>query len=196
MKKKIPYPYTLEKKDKIVKLEIMPGRISYLPFYVFVLILSILTLSMMFLVFTNVNLSLKDYIIASCISVLPIGLILYVLYMLNWKIKGKEIFILYPDKLEYIVDIKPFKIEKYAYHFSEIEFHYDSGIDYYSEEEEEELGIGLYRETKGAYPIRFIMDDGENIIDSEREIPIEVILKMRDEYLLLNRSSVFWHKNR
>jgi hypothetical protein len=191
MEKKIPYPYTLEKKDKMIKLEIKPGRISYLPFYVFVLILSISTLSLMFIVFTNANLLQRDYIIASCISVLPIGLILYVFYMLNWKIRGKEMFILYPDKLEYMVDIKPFKIEKYVYHFSEIEFYYDSDIDYYSEEEEEGLGIGLYSKyskTKEAYPIRFIMDDGENIIDSEREIPIEVILKMRDEYLLLNRS--------
>ena len=53
------------------------------------------------------------------------------------------------------------------------------------EEEASLLGVELdLDKVIGNYPIQFYMDDGLQVVDSERKMPIEVIRKIKEEYLL------------
>lgn len=187
-KRKIAYPYTLEKKDDVIKLEI-GARKSFISLYGFILFSSVIAMAGS-LFFTIVNDSdPENYMIVACLNIVYLIIILGVLYIFNWDIKGKEIFILHLDKLEYIIENKPYKIKGQTFYFSQIEFHYDSGVVYYSEEEARELNIGLLDTGKDGenYPIRFFMND-ERFIDSERKIPIDVIRRMKKEFLLIQKA--------
>lgn len=188
MSTNILYPYTLEKKGDMIKLEIMPKR-THNPLnilYIVVMILSSISIvgctSSLFLIdfFTS-----KDYL--ALISVIIGSLLFLVLafYLLKWERKGNEIFILHPNKLENIVTIKPFKTEKHIFDFEKLEIGYQSGEYFSTEEEASLLGVELDLEkVVGNYPIQFYMDDGLQVVDSERKIPIEVIRKIKEEYLL------------
>ena len=127
----------------------------------------------------------KDYL--ALISVIIGSLLFLVLafYLLKWERKGNEIFILHPNKLENIVTIKPFKTEKHIFNFEKLEIGYQSGENFYSEEEAILLGVELdLDKVVGNYPIQFYMDDGLQVVDSERKIPVEVIRKIKEEYFL------------
>ncbi len=188
MSTNILYPYTLEKKGDMIKLEIMPKR-THNPLnilYIVVMILSSISIvgctSSLFLIdfFTS-----KDYL--ALISVIIGSLLFLVLafYLLKWERKGNEIFILHPNKLENVVTIKSFKTEKHIFDFEKLEIGYQSGEYFSTEEEASLLGVELDLEkVVGNYPIQFYMDDGLQVVDSERKIPIEVIRKIKEEYLL------------
>ncbi len=48
------------------------------------------------------------------------------------------------------------------------------------------LGVEIDLEkVEGNYPIMFYIDDGREVIFSERELPIDVIRKMKKEFLLI-----------
>ncbi len=80
---------------------------------------------------------------------------------------------------------RPFKTEKHIFDFEKLEIGYQSGEDFYSEEEAILLGVELdLDKVAGNYPIQFYLDDGLQVVDSEREIPIEVIRRIKEEYLL------------
>lgn len=99
--------------------------------------------------------------------------------------KGIEIFTLYSNRLEYEQINKPFKSMKSITDFQKITIFYQSGEDYYTEEEALELGVELdLDKVVGNHPIQFYMNDGEQVVDSEREIPIEAIRKIKKEHLL------------
>lgn len=183
MRKNILYPYTLEKKDGAIKLEISAGR-SHKLLYIFVFFLAVIALvgSITFII-TSDHFILRDYIITTCLSLVFLSAILYNLYILSWKSKGKEIFILYADKLEYIVENKPYKTEKHTFHFSRMDLAYGYTVGLHSKESIELDSEYDSRDTQGNYRILFYMDDGENYIDSERKIPIDVIRKIKKEYL-------------
>lgn len=189
-KRKIAYPYTLEKKDDVIKLEI-GARKSFISLYGFILFSSVIAMAGS-LFFTIVNDSdPENYMIVACLNIVYLIIILGVLYIFNWDIKGKEIFILHLDKLEYIIENKPYKTKGQTFYFSQIEFHYNSRVVYYSEEEARELNIGLLDTGKDGenYPIRFFMDD-ERFIDSERKIPIDVIKRIKKEFLLIHKDVI------
>lgn len=184
MKRNTQYPYILEKRDNIIRLEIGARKGWILP-HLFVIFLTVIALigSLLFVLIKDYA-SQKDYIIVPCLNIAFICFIIYALYIINWKRKGKEIFILYPNTLEHIIENKPYKISKQVILFSEIEFSYNSGVYFDSKEEGEALGIesDLFK-VEGFYPIRFLIDN-DGFIDSEREVPIGIIRRIREEYLL------------
>jgi len=193
MKNDTPYPYVLEKKDSIIKLIIMSNKRLGLfgILYAAVIVMSIIsvvggTLSL----FLIDDYTSKDYLMVICIIIACILFFCLALYLLLWKRKGKEIFILHPDKLETIVVIKPLKTEKHVFNFNKLEIGYQSGEDFYSEEEARLLGVELdLDKVEGNYPIQFYMDEGEQVVDSNREIPIELIKKIRNEFLLIQKET-------
>lgn len=139
-----------------------------------------------FFLLTNSYFTLKDDLIVICSITVCILFFLFILYLFLWKRKGEEIFILHPDKLENIIIIKYFKTEKHIFTFNKLEIGYQSGEDFYSEEEAKMLGIELdLDKVKGNYPIQFYMDDGIEVVDSVREIPIEIIRRIKKEFLLI-----------
>lgn len=185
MRRNILYPYTLEKKGNAIKLEIMSNK-RYGLLCIAVIIMSAISMAgCTFSLFWNRDFPLKDYLILICIIIGCILFISLAFYLLKWEREGKEIFLLYPNKLENIVAIKPFKTEKHTFNFNKLEIGYQSGEDFYSEEEAKELGVELDLEkVEGNYPIQFYMDEGVQVVDSEREIPIDVIRRIKKEYLL------------
>ena len=185
MRKSILYPYTLEKKGNVIKLEIMSNK-RYGLLYIAVIIMSAISMAgCTFSLFWNRDFPLKDYLILIYIIIGCILFILLAFYLLKWEREGKEIFILYPNKLEKIVAIKPLKTEKHTFNLNKLEIGCQSGEDFYSEEEAKELGIELDLEkVEGNYSIQFYMDERVQVVDSEREIPIDVIRRIKKEYLL------------
>lgn len=188
MKRSIPYPYTLEKKGDMIKLEIMPKK-THTPLnivYIAVMIMSsMLIIGCMSYLFRMDLFSSKDYFVVIGIITGSLLSFLLAFYLLKWERKGKEIFILHPDKLEKIVAIKPFKTEKHVFDFEKLEIGYQSGEEFNSEEEAILLGVEMdLNKVTGNYPIQFYMDHGLRIVDSEREIPIEIIRRIKEQYLL------------
>lgn len=187
MSTNILYPYTLEKKGDMIKLEIMPKR-THNPLnilYIVVMILSSISIvgctSSLFLIDF---LTSKDYLALISVIIGSLLFLVLAIYLLKWERKGNEIFILHPNKLENIVTINAFKAEKHSFDFEKLEIGYQSGEDFYSEEEAILLGVELdLDKVVGNYPIQFYMDGGLQVVDSERKGPIEVIRKIKEEYL-------------
>ena len=189
MKIKPLYPYTLKKEKEIIKLEIMPentyGYISILCIAV-IIMSSFSVVGSSIILFLGNNYTSKDYLTVICIITSSILFGLYAFYLLKWKRKGEEIFILHINKLENIIVVKPFKTEKYVFHFNSLEIGYQSGEDFCNEEEAKLLGIELDMDkVEGDFPIQFYMDNGEQVVDSERKIPIEAIRRIEKEFLLI-----------
>ncbi|MBK5719879.1 hypothetical protein JGH11_03245 [Dysgonomonas sp. Marseille-P4677] len=135
--------------------------------------------------------TLEFILISGIVLSLEIFMILYFISFYWWKRKGQEIFILYPNSLEYIQTNKPFKSSKWVVNFKQMQFCYQSEEDFESEEEAKLLGVELdIDKVEGNYPIQFYMNDGEQVINSEREIPIEVIRRIKLEFLKLNENNL------
>lgn len=185
---KTKYPYSLEKKENTLKLTIESQKSLHL-FYLSGLILfsSMLIFQVGFitLVFATIELTLGFIIANSIVFLLECFIILFFFSNYWWRKKRIEIFILYSNRLEYEQMNKPFKPTKSITHFQKITIFYQSGEDYYTEEEALELGVELdLDKVVGNHPIQFYMNDGEQVVDSEREIPIEAIRKIKKEHLL------------
>jgi len=173
--------YTLKKKNNTIKLEVTAKKNLFF-LYLSIFIMAIIATIMCILVLLYFP-PQKGHTIVFVLIIAFIVIIFYSFYILNWKRKGKEIFILYTDRLEYITDNKPFKSTKNIFPFTKIEFCYNSGEDFFSEEEAKLLGVELdLDKVEGDYPIQFYLNDGEEVIHSERKIPVEIIRKMRDEF--------------
>lgn len=180
---KIYYPYILEKKGNMIKLEIMPKK-THNPLnilYIAVMFMSAISIvGCIYSLFWIDFFTSKDYFAMICVTIGSVSFLLLAFYLLKWERKGKEIFILHPNKLENIVAIKPFRTEKHTFNFNILEIGYKSGEDFYNEEEAKELGVELDLEkVEGNYPIQFYMDGGMQVVDSEREIPIDVIRRIK-----------------
>ncbi|MBF0649291.1 hypothetical protein IR083_10710 [Dysgonomonas sp. GY75] len=192
MKKKVLYPYTFDRKGDTLRLTISPKNCNQLLFLGCIVLFSGLFLfhiGMLILILPILDITLKFILINSIVSLLEIFVILYFFSSYWWKRKGLEIFILYPNKLEYVLVNKPFKTEKHIFDFEKLEIRYQSGEDFYNEEEAILLGVELdLDKLVGNYPIQFYMDDGLQVVDSERRIPVEVIRKIKEEYLLNQNS--------
>ncbi|MFT3995305.1 MAG: hypothetical protein QM660_13415 [Dysgonomonas sp.] len=192
MRKKVLYPYTLERKSDVIRLTISPKNSNVLLFLDCTILFSGLFLfhiGMLILIFPILDITPEFILINSIVSLLEIFVILYFFSSYWWKRKGLEIFILYSNRLEYVLVNKPFKTEKHIFDFEKLEIGYQSGEDFYSEEEAILLGVELdLDKVVGNYPIQFYMDDGLQTVDSERKIPVEVIRKIKEEYLLNQNS--------
>ena len=184
MKKRTIYPYTLEKKDKIIKLEISGGKF-YIFLHIFVFFLAIVSvIGLTFSFFINDSYTIKDYFVVCCLLVFMFLVLLFAFYTLKWKRKGKEIFILHPDKLEYIIENKPFRTQRKIHHFTTMMIAYNIEIEFDNNNDYEIKVYTDLQNIEGNFSIIFYMDEGENIIYSEREVPIEVMRKIREEYLI------------
>lgn len=184
MKRRIVYPYTLEKKDKMIKLEISGGKF-YIFLHIFVFFLAIVSvIGLTFSFFINDSYTIKDYFVVCCILVFMFLVLLFAFYTLKWKRKGKEIFILHPDKLEYIIENKPFRTQRKIHHFTTMMIAYNIEIEFDNNNDYEIKVYTDLQNIEGNFSIIFYMDEGENIIYSEREIPIEVMRTIREEYLI------------
>lgn len=187
MKRETGYPYTLERKADAIRLTINPKNSNGLLFLGCIILffgLLLFHISMLILVVPILDITLEFILINSIVSLLEIFIILYFFSSYWWKRKGLEIFILYSNKLEYVLVNNPFKTERHIFDFEKLEIGYQSGEDFYSEEEAILLGVELdLDKVVGNYPIQFYMDDGLQVVDSEREIPIEVSRKIKEEYL-------------
>ena len=184
MKRRIVYPYTLEKKDKMIKLEISGGKF-YIFLHIFVFFLAIVSvIGLTFSFFINDSYTIKDYFVVCCLLVFMFLVLLFAFYTLKWKRKGKEIFILHPDKLEYIIENKPFRTQRKIHHFTTMMIAYNIEIDFDNNNDYEIKVYTDLQNIEGSFSIIFYMDEGENIIYSEREIPIEVMRTIREEYLI------------
>lgn len=186
MNKKTKYPYSLEKKEDALKLTIEPQMSLHLPYlsglilFVSMLIFQVSSLALML---SATKLTLGFIIINSIVFLLECVIILFFFSKYWWRKKGVEIFTLYPGRLDYEQINKPFKPMKSIIHFQKIMIFYQSGEDYYTEKEALELGVELdLDKVIGNYPIQFYMNGGEEVVDSEREISIDIIRKIRDEY--------------
>ena len=188
MKKKVLYSYTLERKSDVLRLTISPKNSNGLLLLGCTILFSGLFLfhiGMLILIFPILDITLEFILISSVVLLLEVFVILYFFSSYWWKRKGLEIFILYPNKLEYVLVNKPFKTEKHIFDFEKLEIGYQSGEYFSTEEEAILLGVELDLEkVVGNYPIQFYMHDGLQALDSEREIPIEVIRKIKEEHLL------------
>lgn len=191
-KKEISYPYTLERKVDTLKLTISPKNRNGSLFLGCTTLFSglfLFDICMLILILPILNITLAFILINSIVLLLEIFVILYFFSSYWWERKGLEIFILSFNKLEYVLVNKPFKTEKRIFDFEKLEIGYQSGEDFYSEEEATLLGVDPdLNKVVGNYPIQFYMDDGLQVIDSERKIPIEVIRKIKEEYLLNQNS--------
>lgn len=184
MKRRIVYPYTLEKKDKMIKLEISGGKF-YIFLHIFVFFLAIVSvIGLTFSFFINDSYTIKDYFVVCCLLVFMFLVLLFTFYTLKWKRKGKEIFILHPDKLEYIIENKPFRTQRKIHHFTTMMIAYNIEIEFDNNNDYEIKVDTDLQNIEGNFSIIFYMDEGENIIYSEREIPIEVMRTIREEYLI------------
>lgn len=184
MKRRIVYPYTLEKKDKMIKLEISGGKF-YIFLHIFVFFLAIVSvIGLTFSFFINDSYTIKDYFVVCCLLVFMFLVLLFTFYTLKWKRKGKEIFILHPDKLEYIIENKPFRTQRKIHHFTTMMIAYNIEIEFDNNNDYEIKVYTDLQNIEGNFSIIFYMDEGENIIYSEREISIEVMRKIREEYLI------------
>lgn len=184
MKRRIVYPYTLEKKDKMIKLEISGGKF-YIFLHIFVFFLAIVSvIGLTFSFFINDSYTIKDYFVVCCLLVFMFLVLLFTFYTLKWKRKGKEIFILHPDKLEYIIENKPFRTQRKIHHFTTMMIAYNIEIEFDNNNDYEIKVDTDLQNIEGNFSIIFYMDEGENIIYSEREVPIEVMRKIREEYLI------------
>ena len=185
MKKRTIYPYTLEKKDKIIKLEISGGKF-YIFLHILVFFLAIFYfIGITFSFFINDSYTIKDYFFVCCLLVFMFLVLLFTFYTLKWKRKGKEIFILHPDKLEYIIENKPFRNQRKIYYFTTMMIAYNIEIEFDINNNDYEIKVDTdLQNIEGNFSIIFYMDEGENIIYSEREVPIEVMRKIREEYLI------------
>lgn len=184
MKRRIVYPYTLEKKDKMIKLEISGGKF-YIFLHIFVFFLAIVSvIGLTFSFFINDSYTIKDYFVVCCLLVFMFLVLLFAFYTLKWKRKGKEIFILYPDKLEYIIENKPFRTQRKIHHFTTMMIAYNIEIEFDNNNDYEIKVYTDLQNIEGNFSIIFYMDEGENIIYSEREVPIEVMRTIREEYLI------------
>lgn len=184
MKRRIVYPYTLEKKDKMIKLEISGGKF-YIFLHIFVFFLAIVSvIGLTFSFFINDSYTIKDYFVVCCLLVFMFLVLLFAFYTLKWKRKGKEIFILHPDKLEYIIENKPFRTQRKIHHFTTMMIAYNIEIEFDNNNDYEIKVYTDLQNIEGNFSIIFYMDEGENIIYSEREVPIEVMRTIREEYLI------------
>ena len=184
MKRRIVYPYTLEKKDKMIKLEISGGTF-YIFLHIFVFFLAIVSvIGLTFSFFINDSYTIKDYFVVCCLLVFMFLVLLFAFYTLKWKRKGKEIFILHPDKLEYIIENKPFRTQRKIHHFTTMMIAYNIEIEFDNNNDYEIKVYTDLQNIEGNFSIIFYMDEGENIIYSEREVPIEVMRTIREEYLI------------
>lgn len=184
MKRRIVYPYTLEKKDKMIKLEISGGKF-YIFLHIFVFFLAIVSMiGLTFSFFINDSYTIKDYFVVCCLLVFMFLVLLFAFYTLKWKRKGKEIFILHPDKLENIIENKPFRTQRKIHHFTTMMIAYNIEIEFDNNNDYEIKVYTDLQNIEGNFSIIFYMDEGENIIYSEREVPIEVMRTIREEYLI------------
>lgn len=184
MKRRIVYPYTLEKKDKMIKLEISGGKF-YIFLHIFVFFLAIVSvIGLTFSFFINDSYTIKDYFVVCCLLVFMFLVLLFAFYTLKWKRKGKEIFILHPDKLENIIENKPFRTQRKIHHFTTMMIAYNIEIEFDNNNDYEIKVYTDLQNIEGNFSIIFYMDEGENIIYSEREVPIEVMRTIREEYLI------------
>lgn len=192
MKKKVLYPYTLDRKGDALRLTISPKNCNQLLFLGCTILFSglfIFHIGMLILIFPILDITPEFILINSIVSLLEIFVILYFFSSYWWKRKGLEIFTLYSNKLEYVLVNKPFKTEKHNFDFEKLEIGYQSGEYFSTEEEASLLGVELdLDKVVGNYPIQFYMDDGLQVVDSERKIPVEVIRKIKEEYLLNQNS--------
>lgn len=191
---KIHAPYIYENTENAIRLEIMPNK-SYIPFGILYIVIAIIStapiIGCIISLFLNDGYTLKNYIIIFCTIIGCILFFLLAFYLLKWEEEGKEIFVLDSNKLEHTIIVYPFKVEKRIFHFKTLEIGYQSGIDFNSEEEAVEIGVELdLDKVIGNHPIQFFMDDGEQVVDSERKIPIEVIQKIRLEFFKLKDSNL------
>ena len=118
MKKKVLYPYTLDRRGDTLRLTISPKNSNGLLFLGCTILFSGLFLfhiGMLILIFPILDITLEFILINSIVSLLEIFVILYFFSSYWWKRKGLEIFILYPNKLEYVLVNKPFKTEKHIF---------------------------------------------------------------------------------
>lgn len=180
------HPYTLEKSDGSLRLIIEAQRdlpLFHLGGLILFSSLLIFHIGFQVLVFSILEITMGYIIANTIVLILEVFLILYFFSNYWWRKRGTEILTLYPNNLEYEQVNKPFKSIKTINHFDKIQFCYQSGEDFYSKEEALELGVELdLDKATGNYPIQFYLNNGEKVVDSEREIPIDVIKKMRDEY--------------
>ncbi len=121
MKRDILYPYTLKKKGNVIKLEIMPETTRWLLniLYIAVIIMSAISIiGSTISLFFNHAYTPETGFIQFCII---ISSALFICYLWKCKRIGLEIFLLYSDKLENIIENKPFKIEKHIFKFKQLE---------------------------------------------------------------------------
>ncbi|MDU1892984.1 MAG: hypothetical protein E6767_20070 [Dysgonomonas sp.] len=194
MKIDTPYPYTLERKIDAIRLTISPKNNNQLLFLGCTILFSglfFLHIGMLILILPILDIILEFILFNSIVSFLEIFVILYFFSSYWWKRKGLEIFTLYSNRLEYVQVNKPFKTEKHVFDFKDLKIGYQSEEDFYTEEEAMRLDVELdLNKAIGNYLIQFYMDDGLQAIDSERELPIEVIQKIKKEFLLIkNRTT-------
>ncbi len=169
----------------MIKLEISGGKF-YIFLHILVFFLAIVSvIGLTFSFFINDSYTIKDYFFVCCLLVFMFLVLLFTFYTLKWKRKGKEIFIMHPDKLEYIIENKPFRNQRKIYYFTTMMIAYNIEIEFDSNNNDYEIKVDTdLQNIEGNFSIIFYMDEGENIIYSEREVPIEVMRKIREEYLI------------
>lgn len=177
-----------QNKDRL-ELEITPKRTYRIMLYIAVMIMSIISIGFfLYFFFIHEFYSSRDYIIEGCIFIAFWVFLLFALYLLLWETTGKEIYIIHSHKLEKIISIVGIKGKTRVFEFNTLEFSYHSGAYYYTEDEDDYLELVVdfdIDSVQGCYPIRFYMDDGMNVVDSELKIPIEMKRLIKKEYALL-----------
>lgn len=183
-----PFPYLLEWREGTLRLTIFPkqggqwGYLCCLVLFLMIFIVQVALLLVTLYIFEN-TFSVSLFIAFFITLFLEVFLILYFFASYWWRRYGKEIFVLSCNQLMYIQTNKPFKSSKCKIDFKEILVCYQLVDDAYYEEEDELLDLELdLDKVKGNYSILFYMNKGENIVISERRIPIDVIRKMHDKF--------------
>lgn len=176
------HPYVIEQKRNALRLCIYPqGSKQLFWLCATILFLGVTIFNMVMLREYIINNLTWDYTykgIAINIIVLIANIFITIFLFSNywWRRYGIETFLIEETKLVYSQSCKGWKTTIKHYNFEKLEINYlsENNIDVYNEDEtlatESEL-----ENVIGSYPIRFNINDGLQIIDSERKITIEAI---------------------
>lgn len=187
MKRSLLYSHSIYRKDNILKLEIRARLAKIFYGYIVASFLSLLAILGLMIVIGLLLMNdpkrmsgNADLIPISICLVLFFSLI-YLVYATNWSRWGKEIFIFHHDKLEHILENKPFgtKVEEYPFH--KIEFCSLDWID-----DDTYLPVDIDNIDDETQICLVLNNSDETIVSSERKLPAYALRQLRDEYNRIN----------
>lgn len=187
-----PYPYTIEQKEGVICLTILPRKGIHLGWLANAILWSAIlisnaTFSTIFIVSLPFHLTLV--MLQATVLLLKLFILAWSISNYWWRRHGQEVFTLQNNKLEYTQRWKMLKPTSAIFSFDKIEINSQIlNLTYFEEDEDEDevLETELNEdEIIGYHYIQFYIDDGQHVITSERRIPSNAINIIKNEFIKL-----------